>query len=142
MLNGPNWGSARASMGVPARCAHWRQRYHCCQDVRTTAGSRVLADYISLEDAMVVEQLRKAGAIIIGKTNTHGFLWNLYAADARRVGYDTHSWRFQWRLCRGHRRGMCLGAIGSDTGGSNSHSAACCGIMVSSPHMVESVALA
>src|SRR5260370_12395865 len=38
--------------------------------VRTTASSRVLADHISHEDAMVVEQLRKAGAIIIGKTNT------------------------------------------------------------------------
>ncbi len=40
------------------------------RDVRTTASSRVLAEHISHEDAMVVEQLRKAGAVIIGKTNT------------------------------------------------------------------------
>src|SRR5579863_334725 len=41
--------------------------------VRTTASSRVLADHVSQEDAMVVEQLRKSGAIIIGKTNTFEF---------------------------------------------------------------------
>ena len=38
--------------------------------VRTTAGSKVLENHISQEDAMVVEQLRKSGAIILGKTNT------------------------------------------------------------------------
>src|SRR6266571_36612 len=37
--------------------------------VRTTAGSKVLADYVSQEDAMVVEQLRKKGDIVIGKKN-------------------------------------------------------------------------
>src|SRR5712691_11974920 len=36
------------------------------KNVRTTAGSKVLEDYISPEDATVVEQLRKAGAIILG----------------------------------------------------------------------------
>ncbi len=43
------------------------------KNVRTTAGSKVLENHISLEDATVVEQLRKAGAIILGKTNTHEF---------------------------------------------------------------------
>ena len=36
------------------------------KDVLMTAGSKVLVDYISRDDAAVVEQLRKAGAIIIG----------------------------------------------------------------------------
>src|ERR1700726_4942788 len=42
---------------------------------RTTASSNVLADNISPEDAMVVELLRKNGAIIIGKTNTFEFAY-------------------------------------------------------------------
>src|SRR2546430_2754334 len=37
------------------------------KDVRMTAGSQVLADYVPTEDATVVEQLHKAGAIVIGK---------------------------------------------------------------------------
>ena len=53
------------------------------QGVRMTAGSRVLADYIAQEDAAVVEQLRKAGAIIIGKTNTHEFAYGTYTPPTR-----------------------------------------------------------
>jgi aspartyl-tRNA(Asn)/glutamyl-tRNA(Gln) amidotransferase subunit A len=39
------------------------------QGIRTTAGSRVLANHIPDHDATVVEQLRTAGAIVVGKTN-------------------------------------------------------------------------
>jgi len=99
------------------------------KDVRTTAGSQVLADHVSLEDAMVVEQLRKAGAIIIGKTNTHEFAYGTYTPPTRNP----------WDLTRipgGSSGGsaaalaanMCLGAIGSDTGGSIRIPAACCGV--------------
>src|SRR5256714_10590212 len=53
------------------------------KDVRLTAGSKVLADYIASEDAMVVEQLRKSGAIIIGKTATFEFAYGPYSPPAR-----------------------------------------------------------
>jgi aspartyl-tRNA(Asn)/glutamyl-tRNA(Gln) amidotransferase subunit A len=97
--------------------------------VRTTAGSRVLADNIAQEDAAVVEQLRKAGAIFIGKTNTHEFAYGTYTPP-------THN---PWDLNRipgGSSGGstaavaanMCPGAIGSDTGGSIRIPAACCGV--------------
>src|ERR1700680_1521415 len=97
--------------------------------VRLTAGSRVLADNIATEDATVVEQLRRAGAIIIGKTNTHEFAYGTYTPPTRNP----------WNLGRipgGSSGGsgaavvasMCLGAIGSDTGGSIRIPAACCGI--------------
>src|ERR1700680_1422767 len=87
--------------------------------VRLTAGSRVLADNIATEDATVVEQLRRAGAIIIGKTNTHEFAYGTYTPPTRNP----------WNLGRipgGSSGGsgaavgasMCLGAIGRDTGGS------------------------
>jgi len=97
--------------------------------VRMTAGSKVLADYVSQEDAMVVEQLRKAGAIVIGKTNTHEFAYGTYTPPTR------NPWD-QARIPGGSSggsaaavaAGMCLGAIGSDTGGSIRIPAACCGV--------------
>jgi aspartyl-tRNA(Asn)/glutamyl-tRNA(Gln) amidotransferase subunit A len=97
--------------------------------VRTTAGSKVLADHISQEDAMVVEQLRKNGAIIIGKTNTHEFAYGTYTPPTR------NPWN-QAYIPGGSSGGsaaavaasMSLGAVGSDTGGSIRIPAACCGV--------------
>src|SRR5712692_10734511 len=97
--------------------------------VRMTAGSKVLADYVSQEDAMVVEQLRKNGAIIIGKTNTHEFAYGTYTPPTR------NPWD-QARIPGGSSggsavavaTGMSLGGIGTDTGGSIRIPAACCGI--------------
>ena len=61
--------------------------------VRTTAGSKVLADYVSSEDAMVVELLRKAGAIIIGKTNTYEFAYGPFAPPTRNPwNHTAHDW--------------------------------------------------
>jgi aspartyl-tRNA(Asn)/glutamyl-tRNA(Gln) amidotransferase subunit A len=97
--------------------------------VRMTANSRVLADYIAPEDATVVELLRKAGAIIIGKTNTHEFAYGTYTPPTRNP-WDTT------RIPGGSSGGsaaavaaaMCLGALGTDTGGSIRIPAACCGV--------------
>src|SRR2546421_5953641 len=96
---------------------------------RMTAGSQVLADYVSPEDAAVVEQLRKAGAIILGKTNTHEFAFGTYTPPTRNPWDRT-------RIPGGSSGGsaaavaadICLGAIGSDTGGSIRIPAACCGV--------------
>lgn len=99
------------------------------KNVLTTAGSQVLADHISQEDATVVEQLRKNGAIIIGKTNTHEFAYGPYTPPTR------NPWDVS-RIPGGSSGGsaaavaasMCLGAIGSDTGGSIRIPASCCGV--------------
>jgi aspartyl-tRNA(Asn)/glutamyl-tRNA(Gln) amidotransferase subunit A len=99
------------------------------KNVRTTAGSRVLADYISQEDATVIEQLRRAGAVIIGKTNTHEFAYGTYTPPTRNP-WD-HA-RVPGGSSGGSAAalaaGMCLGALGSDTGGSIRIPAACCGV--------------
>src|SRR5579859_1939882 len=97
--------------------------------VRLTAGSRVLTDNIASEDAAVVEQLRRAGAVIVGKTNTHEFAYGTYTPPTRNP----------WNLAHipgGSSGGsaaalaasMCHGAIGSDTGGSIRIPSACCGV--------------
>src|SRR5262245_9097343 len=41
--------------------------------LRTTWGSRVYADHVPAEDALIVQRLRAAGAIVVGKTNTPEF---------------------------------------------------------------------
>ncbi len=97
--------------------------------VRLTAGSPVLADYIAPEDATVVEHLRRAGAVLIGKTQTHEFAYGTYTPPTRNP----------WDLTcvpGGSSGGsaaalaasMALGAIGTDTGGSIRIPASCCGV--------------
>jgi aspartyl-tRNA(Asn)/glutamyl-tRNA(Gln) amidotransferase subunit A len=97
--------------------------------VRLTAGSKVLAGHIASEDAAVIEQLRRAGAIITGKTNTHEFAYGTYTPPTRNP-WDTA--RIPGGSSGGSAAavaaGMCLGAIGTDTGGSIRIPAACCGV--------------
>ncbi|MDQ6660355.1 MAG: amidase family protein, partial [Chloroflexota bacterium] len=99
------------------------------KDIRMSAGSKVLEEHIAQEDATVVEQLRRAGAVILGKTNTHEFAYGTVTAPTRNP-WDLH------RIPGGSSGGnaaaiaadMCLGAVGTDTGGSIRIPAACCGI--------------
>nr|WP_161977354.1 amidase [Dictyobacter kobayashii] len=95
----------------------------------TTASSKVLANNISAEDAMVIEQLRKAGAIIIGKTNTFEFAYGPYAPPTRNPWDHTRTTGgSSGGSAAAVAAGMTLGAIGTDTGGSIRIPAACCGI--------------
>jgi len=99
------------------------------KDVRLTAGSKVLADYIASEDAMVVEQLRKSGAIIIGKTATFEFAYGPYSPPARNPWDHTRTTGgSSGGSAAAVVAGMCSGAIGTDTGGSIRIPAAFCGV--------------
>ena len=90
--------------------------------IRTTAGSRVLADHVPDHDATVVERLRSAGAIVVGKTNMLEFA---YAAVHPDFGPTPNPWDLA-RSSSGSSSGsavavatgMGYGSIGSDTGGS------------------------
>jgi aspartyl-tRNA(Asn)/glutamyl-tRNA(Gln) amidotransferase subunit A len=101
--------------------------------IKTTASSRVLADHVPDEDATIVRRLRKAGAIIVGKTNMLEFA---YAAVHPDFGPTPNPWDLK-RSSSGSSSGsgvavaagMGFGSIGSDTGGSIRLPAAYCGIV-------------
>jgi aspartyl-tRNA(Asn)/glutamyl-tRNA(Gln) amidotransferase subunit A len=91
---------------------------------RTTAGSKVLGDWLPELDATVAEKLRRAGAIFIGKTNMHEFAWGGTSANPH-YGAVRNPWNTE-RFPAGSSGGSgvavaarsCYGAVGTDTGGS------------------------
>jgi aspartyl-tRNA(Asn)/glutamyl-tRNA(Gln) amidotransferase subunit A len=103
--------------------------------VRTTNGSSFYRDHVPTEDAEAVRRLKDAGAILIGKCNTHEF-----AAGSTTNNPWYGATRNPWALDRspgGSSGGsgaavaafLCPGATGTDTGGSIRGPAACCGIV-------------
>jgi aspartyl-tRNA(Asn)/glutamyl-tRNA(Gln) amidotransferase subunit A len=103
--------------------------------VRTTAGSKVLADFVPAEDGTVVAKLRAAGASITGKTNMHE--WAIGGTTTNPHYGATHN---PWALDRipggssggsaaAVAAGMCYAALGTDTIASIRHPACCCGVV-------------
>jgi aspartyl-tRNA(Asn)/glutamyl-tRNA(Gln) amidotransferase subunit A len=103
--------------------------------VRTTAGSKILADFVSAEDATVVRRLRRAGAIVIGKTNLHEFAYGV-TTENPHYGPARNPWDTQ-RMTGGSTGGSAAalaagigwGSIGSDTGGSVRIPPSLCGVV-------------
>jgi aspartyl-tRNA(Asn)/glutamyl-tRNA(Gln) amidotransferase subunit A len=104
--------------------------------VRTTGGSKILADSVPSEDSTVVARLARAGTILLGKLNMHEFAYgpeglNAHYGDARNPwSADAH------RITGGSSSGsgaavaagLAPGSLGSDTGGSIRIPASLCGI--------------
>src|SRR5467141_5277178 len=92
--------------------------------IRSTAGSKVLGDFVPKEDATVTARLKSAGAIIVGKTNMHEFAWG-GTTDNPHYGPTRNPWNTE-RFPAGSSGGSgaavaartCYGAMGTDTGGS------------------------
>jgi aspartyl-tRNA(Asn)/glutamyl-tRNA(Gln) amidotransferase subunit A len=103
--------------------------------IRTTIGSKFFAEIIPEQDAFVVEKLKQAGTIIVGKTNTHeialGITGNNPHYGTARNPWDTT--RIPGGSSSGSAiavaTGMALGALGTDTGGSIRIPASLCGIV-------------
>lgn len=102
---------------------------------RTTAASRILADNVAARDATVVARLRAAGAVILGKLNTHEFAYGATTTSPHfgpaRNPYDLE------RICGGSSggsgcaaaAGLAAGTLGTDTGGSVRIPACFCGVV-------------
>ena len=103
--------------------------------IRTTAGSKVLRDFIPAEDATVARKLARAGAILLGKTNLHEFAYGTTTNNAH-YGPAHNPWALD-RIPGGSSggsaaaiaAGLCAASVGTDTGGSIRIPAAMCGIV-------------
>jgi amidase len=103
--------------------------------LRTTYGSKLFEDHVPDEDALVVERLREAGAIVIGKTNTPEFAFGPNTTNAV-FGATRNPWNpaltaggSSGGSAAALATGMCPLAEGTDLGGSLRGPASFCGVV-------------
>jgi aspartyl-tRNA(Asn)/glutamyl-tRNA(Gln) amidotransferase subunit A len=101
----------------------------------TTAHSKILVDNIAKSDAVVIQRLRQAGAIVMGKTSTHEFAiggpsFDLPFPPARNPwNPDHHPGGSSSGSGAGVAAGLFPMALGTDTGGSVRNPASACGLV-------------
>ena len=107
--------------------------------IRTTAGSKIMAERVPSEDGQVVSLLNHAGAILLGKLNMHEFAFGITNVNPH-YGPARNAWNKD-RITGGSSggsgtataAGLCAAALGSDTGGSIRIPACFCGIVGLTP---------
>ncbi|MEP6644627.1 MAG: amidase [Acidobacteriaceae bacterium] len=103
--------------------------------VRTTAASALFKDRIPTHDAVVVQRLKNAGAVLLGKQNLHEFAYG-GSSMVSYCGAVRNAWNPE-HIAGGSSGGsatavaaaLCYGAIGTDTAGSVREPAALCGVV-------------
>ena len=106
----------------------------CTQGIRTTCASRILEDFVPPYSATVVERIREAGLLIIGKTNMDEFgMGSTTESSALGITRNPHSAAHSpggssGGSCAAVASGEAFLALGSDTGGSIRQPAGHCGV--------------
>jgi aspartyl-tRNA(Asn)/glutamyl-tRNA(Gln) amidotransferase subunit A len=111
----------------------------CVKGEETTCSSRILKGFKLPYDATVITRLRKAGAVLLGKTNMDEFAFGS-SCETSCYGATRNPWdrdRIPGGSSGGSAAGVAAGqavmALGSDTGGSIRQPAAMCGVVGMKP---------
>ncbi|HET6144162.1 MAG TPA: amidase [Candidatus Acidoferrales bacterium] len=102
--------------------------------IRSTAGSKILQDFVPSEDATAFRKIARAGAVLLGKTNLNEFAYGITGSNAH-FGAVHNPWSLD-RISGGSSSGsaaavaagLCVASVGTDTGGSIRVPSGFCGI--------------